>query len=547
MSDETSLEPTIKKRRRLGSVWFIPLIALTLAGWLVWKNYAAKGPLVTVTFDTAGGLSVGKTEVRCRSVKVGYVEGIKLSGDLQRVNISVRIDPESSGLLRKNSRFWVVRPRISAQSVTGVDTLISGAYIELDPGDGKKASRHYKGLEEPPITPSNVPGLRLHLYAQDAGSLNAGAPIYYHEYEVGRIERRTFDVKNKRVHFQIFIEEEFAPFVRGNTRFWNASGIKINAGADGFKVTSPSLRALLAGGVSFSIPENEKKEKPAQNGDHFKLHKDRSIASATFFDPDYKLLLFFDQSVRGLKVGAPVEFRGISFGRVSEISFKYSSPGDVRVPVLIEVDTYAMGKSFASEEIGDAFFSKALERGLHAKLSTASLLTGALFVEFQYDADHSHTEMKHVANYPVIPTVKSGLDLLETKVNNLLSKLEALPLEETITQFGTTADEASLTLKSARTTMKELDQTLADIHKILGTDDAKQLGKHLDEALVELRKSIQSLGPEGAVQGDLRRSLDEFRAAMRSIDKMSDTINEKPNSLLFGRDSSGNPIPKARK
>jgi len=547
MSEKNELEPEISQRRHISSVWLIPIVALLLASWLVWKNYASKGPLVRVTFETAEGISAGKTEVRCRSVKVGSVETVELGSDLNSVNVMLRIDESAKNLLLEDSRFWVVRPRISAQSVSGVDTLLSGAYIELEPGDSKKIGTRFKGLEEPPVTSSNVPGLRLTLYSKQMGSLTVGAPVYYHEYEVGRVERRTFDIKTEMVQFDIFIEEKYASLVTQNSRFWNASGIKVKAGANGFEVESPSLRALIAGGVSFDSPESEEKGSVAKTGKHYQLYKNKELALATHFEPDFKMLLFFDQSIRGLSMGAPVEFRGIPLGRVSKIALKYALKNDNRIPVLIEVDSRRMGHEFANEQEGLSLLENAVTQGLHAKLSTASLLTGALFVELEYSTETVGSKIVRMEGFPVIPTVNSGLGQLEAKVNDLLAKLNALPLEETLTKFGKTADEASLTLADSRTTMKELDKTLKDVHQMLNNDGARNLTKNLNQSLVELKKTIESVGPNGSVQGDLRRTLDELRAAIRSFDSLSKTINEQPNSMLFGRDSSGDPIPRARK
>ncbi len=544
-------KPKIAHRRRISSVWIIPIVALLLAGWLVWKNSIAKGPLVTITFETAEGLAAGKTEIRCRSVKIGEVETVNLNSELNGVEVSVRIEPDAVKLLHQDSQFWVVRPRITAQSVTGVDTLLSGAYIELDPGESKKISYSFKGLEVPPVTSSSVPGLRLTLQSKKAGSLTIGAPVYYLGYEVGRVERQTLNIEKNRIHFNIFIKKEYATLVSKNTHFWNSSGISINAGADGFKLQTSSLKALVAGGVSFGLLKGNTKGPLAHDGDTFELFEDKSAAEAATFTPDYQILLFFDQSVRGLQRGAPVEYRGIAFGRVSDIAFKYASPGDTRVPVLIEVDSKAMSKKFLSDKLDDELLEDLIRRGLQAKLSTASILTGALFVEFEHSKDPAillaNKKLKHVHNIPVVPTVSSGLAQLESKLDNFLNKLDNLKLNETLNKFGQTSDEATQMLADSRKTLELLDKTLKETHSLLANPETKNITKNINKTLTELQKSIESIGPNGTVQGDLRRTLDELRAAIRSFDALSKTINEKPNSLLFGRDSSSKAIPRARK
>lgn len=547
--DESIPEPraVVRHRRRWSSVWVVPFVALVLAGWLVWKHYHDKGPLAYVRFSTAESIEAGKTEVRCRSVRVGIVEKIELADDLQSVVAGVRIDPESEDLLRRGSRFWVVKPRVSASTISGLGTLITGAYIELEPGDGPPPVHHFDGLEEPPVTSANVPGLRLTLVADDAGSLTAGSPIYYRGFEVGRVERRTLDIDNRRIRFDVFIQEDYSALVREGTCFWNTSGIDVTAGADGFKLSTPSFQAMLSGGASFAVPKGGKAGGPANDGRVFSLYPDEDAARKSVFVPDRRCLLFFDQSVRGLTVGAPVEFRGLPLGRVTEISFEHSPAGDTRVPVAIEIDSDILTKAIENIENGKDILAECVRRGLRATLSTGSLLTGALYVDLDFAPDAPPAELTKSGEYDVIPTQSSGLAQLEDKVNAILAKLERLPLEETLDKFGNAADEIAITVKDIRGAIDEAEAALAEAKKLLARDETQNLTAELEATLKEVRGSVESLGPNGAMQGDLARTLDELRAALRAFKTLSDSIEEKPNSLLFGRDSSGNAEPKAKK
>lgn len=548
MSDPTEQpRATIRHRRRWSSVWVVPAVALVLAGWLVWKHYHDKGELAYVRFETADSIEAGKTEVRCRSVRVGFVEKIDLAEDLGSVVASVRIDPASEHLLRAGSRFWVVRPRVSASTISGLSTLITGAYIELEPGDLPEVAHHFEGLEQPPVTSASVPGLRLTLVAEDAGSLTAGSPIYYRGFEVGRVERRTLDVENRRIRFDAFIQDDYAELVRDGTCFWNTSGIDVIAGADGFKLSTPSFQAMLSGGAAFAVPKGGIAGGPIQNGAVFNLYADEDAARKSIFTPDHRCLVFFDQSVRGLAPGAPVEFRGIPLGRVVEISFTHSPVGDSRVPVLIEIDSSTLGS--AVEDIADPgnVLAESVRRGLRATLSTGSLITGALFVELDFAPKAAPAELTRLGDFDVIPTESSGLARLQDKVNAILTKLETLPLEETLTKFGNAADEITITVKDLRDTLDEAEGTLAEARKLLASDKTQNLTAELDATLKQVRSSVESLGPNGAVQGDLGRTLDELRSALRSFKVLSDSIEEKPNSLLFGREGSGDPKPRAKR
>jgi paraquat-inducible protein B len=392
-----------------------------------------------------------------------------------------------------------------------------------------------------------VPGLRLTLVAEDAGSLTTGSPIYHRGFEVGRVESRILDIAERRIRFDVFIEEDYAGLVREGTCFWNTSGIDVTAGADGFKLSTPSFQAMLSGGASFAVPKGGKAGPPIEDGAVFKLHPDEDSARESTFTPDHRILLFFDQSVRGLSPGAPVEFRGIPLGRVVEISFEHSPVGDSRVPVLIEIDKGTLGS--AVEDIKDQgqLLSESVRRGLRAKLSTGSLLTGALFIDLDFVPAASPAELGRLGDYDVIPTESSGLALLQDKVNVILAKLEALPLEGTLAKFGTAADEIAVTVKDVRGTLDEAEAMLAEARKLLASENTQGITAELEATLKEVRGSVASLGPDGAVQGDLSRTLDELRSALRSFKVLSDSIEEKPNSLLFGREGSGDPKPKARR
>ena len=440
-----------------------------------------------------------------------------------------------------------MRPRVSASTISGLSTLITGAYIELEPGDGPAPVNHFDGLEEPPVTSANVPGLRLTLVAEDAGSLTAGSPIYYRGFEVGRVERRTLDLENRRIRFDVFIDEDYASLVREGTCFWNTSGIDVTAGADGFKLSTPSFQAMVSGGASFAVPKGGTAGPLVTDGRVFNLFPDEDTARKSIFVPDHKCLLFFDQSVRGLTTGAPVEFRGIPLGRVVEISFRHSPPGDSRVPVVIEIDSDTLGKAVENIENPQEVLAECVRRGLRATLSTGSLLTGALYIDLDFAPDAAPAELTTFGEYEVIPTESSGFAQLQDKVNAILTKIEGLPLDETLHKFGNAADEIAITVKDVRGALDEAEAALAEARKLLSREETQNLTAELDATLKEVRSSVESLGPNGAVQGDLGRTLDELRAALRAFKTLSDSIEEKPNSLLFGRESSGNSEPKARK
>ena len=538
--------PEYRAAQRWNIVWVVPILALLIGGWMIYRNLSARGPVAQIVFDTADGLAAGKTEVKCRSVRVGFVKQVKLAGDLKSVLINVELDPDYESLLRRGTRFWVVRPRVSTTDVSGLGTLLKGEYIELDPGpqNGDRSS-NFVGLEKPPATNRDVPGRRLVLTAEQAGSLVAGSPIYYRGFEVGRIESRILDVEYKRVTYDAFIRQEYSSLVKENTRFWNTSGIDISAGSDGFKLRTPSFQAMFSGGATFDVPEGTTPGDSVADGKIFTLFEDEDAATGSTFNPTLKFVLLFDQSVRGLAKRAPVEFRGIPIGRVADISFDYlAAAEDSRIPVLVEIDPSLLRPDAAEKIVkpnGD-FLKDLVSRGLRASLKTGSFLTGSLFVDLDYYKDALPAEMGKVGEYPTLPTVSGGL----AQITAVLEKL-SLAADTAMKKIGTAADEASTTMADSRQTLKEIEQTAAALRKTLDSPEFTQIPADLRVTLAALEKSVNSVGPDGAIQGDLLRTLDELRASLRTMKSLMTTLDDKPNSLLFGRDSSGNPIPQAPK
>jgi paraquat-inducible protein B len=520
--------PVVTGARIWNLVWVVPLLALLLGAWLLFRNFASQGPVANVTFDTAEEIYAGRTEVRCRSVKVGMVTDVGLADDLNSVIVRVELEEDAAHLLRRGTRFWVVKPRVTGAGISGLTTLIQGAYVELDPGspDASRESE-FTGLETPPATSLSVPGRRVVLVTDEAGLLVEGSPIYFRGFEVGRIEARSLSADGISVSYNGFIRKEHAGLVNAHTRFWNTSGIDISAGAEGFKVRTPSLQSMLSGGVAFGTAPGVHAGDPVADGTVFRLYRDEDEAMGSSFNPTLKLLLLFNQSVRGLAKQSPVEFRGIPIGRVSEISLTLApSPGDPRIPVLVEIDPSlisadATAGTDPSQDI--SFLRKAVASGLRASLKTSSLITGALYVDFDYLDDAVPAELGSVGGYHSVPTVYSGFAQLEARLSALFDKLESV-------QFAQAVDEIAAAAAAART--------------MLDDPALRELPADLRRSIDALESSVTSLGPDGAVQGDLLRTLDELRATLRSLKSVATTIEEQPNSLIFGRDPVGSPEPK---
>ncbi len=540
--------PEVRRHRRISPVWIIPILAGLLGLWLVWQHYSSQGPLVEVRFETAEGIEAGKTGVQCRSVGVGVVESVQLSPDLKGVITHVRIQGDAAGLLREDTRFWVVRPRFGGSGISGLGTLVSGTFLELDPGVSERTARSFVGLENPPVTPQGVPGLHITLIADAAGSLGPGSSLLYKGIRVGRIESREFNPTERRVEFGAFIGGEFGALVTNRTRFWNVSGIELDVSSAGVKLSTGTLESLVSGGVAFDTPDLGARAEPALDGAIFPLYAGEDVTEEQTLNPRLTYLLLFKSSVRGLNKEAPVEFRGIRVGTVVDISFDYL-PDDAerRVPVLIKLDPSLIADLPAKDlSAGPALIAARVRDGLRATLRTGSLLTGQLFVDLDILPNEPPAEIAMTGGYRTIPTVSSGLGQLQDKLTALLDKLQALPIDQTVANANTALAGISDTAEEAKVAVAELKGAATSLDRLLASEKTQNLPDQLTASLASLEETLNGFNENSAVYRDLASTIQDLSSALRSIDAMASTIQRKPSSLLWGNPKGTVTAPKAK-
>ncbi|MCB1696213.1 MAG: intermembrane transport protein PqiB [Halioglobus sp.] len=543
MSD---LQPRISTGRRFNPVWVVPVVAIVVGLYMVIHTKLTEGPEITIQFNTAEGMEAGKTKIRYRDVDIGLVENVSLSDNMDKVLVTAKMDSDAADMLRDDTRFWVVRARVGAGAVSGLGTLLSGAYIQLDPGAGKSYRKaQFIGLEVPPLTPADAPGVRLTLYSERAGSLNAGDAILYNGYKVGRIEGVTFDTDKKEMRYDAFIDAPYNDLVTTNTRFWNVSGVSIDASAAGIRVTTGSMETILLGGVAFGnlpgMPPGDK----AVSGTVYKLNASYQALQEDPYRYGIYYVAEFEQSMRGLERGAPVEYRGIRIGRVERILIKElvtqrEAGAGKPIPVLLYLEPARFGLEDSEQSVDAMRQSIALgvTTGMRATLQTGSLLTGALYINIDWYKDAPAAKADEFDGYPVIPTIPSGLGRLEQQVGSLLDKLNALPLEPLVASAHTALSTLDGTLASLTTTLESLDN-------ILREEGSKALPGELNQTLVELRKALAGLSPDSAVGQSLGNSVFELNRTLRNLEELTRTLSEQPNSLVFPTTLPADPIPEA--
>jgi paraquat-inducible protein B len=516
-------EPEIVRRRRFPLVWLIPIAASLIGIALLVQSWRSAGPRVSIEFTNAQGLTAGKTHVSYKDVVVGTVSAVSLSKDLSGVVATVDFSRGARELLKEDTRFWIVRPQIGAAGISGIETLFSGAYIALDPGSTGSAQTHYKGIDDAPMVTRGAAGRRFLLKAADIGSLYVGAPVYFHHLKAGRLVSYEMG-SDKRLDVRIFVDAPYDQFVHPTTRFWNASGVDLSLTAAGLRVETQALTTIVAGGIAFDDPPAVEDTPAAAADSLFNLAGDRTTAMADPDGPPLRMRMRFNSPLRGLAIGAPVEFYGVSLGNVVKVAVDFDPPTQ-KFSLLVDVVTYphrlgSVLAKFPTHNEEDAkvatFIGSLVHDGLRAQARTGNLLTGQLYVALDFVKSPSAASFDASARPLVIPTAGGSVDKLQTDFGDFVAKLDRLPLDSIGKHLDQDVGELGDTLQLLNTkTLPGLSETLADSRKVLqGADGA--------------------LDPDAPLQMNLNDLLRELTESARSIRVLTDMLAAHPESLIRG-------------
>ncbi len=537
-------EAVISENNRFSLVWLVPIVALLIGGWLIWKSFNDKGPTIVISFTDAEGLEPGKTRVRYKDVEVGKVKRIELNHDLSRVEVTVELKKSIGTHLNDETRFWIVRPRINPKGISGLNTLISGIYIAMDPGKGDgSAMSHYMGLDEAVAVQSDADGKRYVLTADSLGSLDIGSGIYYRQIQVGEVTGYHLDSDGRSVVINIFITAPYDKLIRKNSRFWNASGFDLKLTADGVSARLESLASLLTGGIAVDTPLNLEAGAPTEGGERFALLPDReSIENKPWALTEY-YVLYFDSSIRGLAINAPVEFRGIKVGEVIDIDLQMDHRSlEVKIPVLIALhpDLITVTGEIGSTEL---VLETLVQRGLRAQLAPGNLLTGQLYVDLDFHDDVPTATIVQNGPFRAFPTVPGALDKITRNITDLLDKAGEIPFVEIASDLRDTIRELKQMLASgeSKQAMSDLRQLLANTNEISHklNRSVPELSQQVASTLQQLEKTLATadttLSEDSPLVYDIRRLIDQLSSAVNSFEALTDYLERHPNALLYGK------------
>ncbi len=523
-----------KSRLAVQLVWLIPFIAVMIGGWLVIKSILDSGPTIQITFETAEGLEPGKTKLKYKDVDIGLVKTVRLSPDTTHVVVTADMTKEVDPYLLDDARFWLVRARISGGTVSGLGTLLSGSYIGVDIGRVGQPRRDFVGLKQPPAFTADVPGRKFALHTDTLGSIDIGSPVFFRRLQAGQVTRYELDEDGKGVTIEVFIHSPYERFVTGNTRFWQASGLDVKLDSTGIRVDTQSIVSILIGGLAFETPLETAELPPAAANTRFNLFPTRNAA---FKNPETEVIKWefvFNESVRGLAVGAPLDFRGIEFGSVTAIRVEWSDTGRP-LNIVVEAEVYPARLRVHDEEepaaMDDdqrqAFVEGLVASGLRAQLRTGNLLTGQLYVAMDFFPNAPKLKWASSGAVLKMPTMPSSQNELQASIASIAAKLNAFPLEQIGADLRQTLHAATRMAETANNMMQRVDREI--------TPEAR-------EAIIEARQAIAAaqtvFKPDSPLAQDAHEAMREVQRAAAAFRSLADYLDRHPEALLRGKKSA---------
>ena len=519
--------------RRLSKIWFIPLLALGIGVWMIYHQWSNQGPLIRITFPTATGLEAGKTKIKTRNVDVGVVKKIELADDVQGVIVTARMNTNVEKQLHTDNQFWIVSPRVSLSGISGLGTLMSGPYINMAPGTAVETSTEFEALATPPVTPAGTPGLHITLNSNAEFAYKKGDAVIYKGLKVGEIEDTYFNLEQRVVYYNTFINAPYHKLITENTKFWDISGLTIELNASGLKFDTGSLESLLTNGVTFGVPEGILPGEQISERAFFDIHRSYEQAAEQRYKRSAEFVILVKDTVRGLHIGAPVEYRGLEVGKVLAINPPHLSPNSLidkrfDIPVIISIQPGRVLQTDNQEGV-DFVRQQTLQwvaEGLRATLKMGNFLTGALFVDLQHYDDVTAATAAHIGDYDVIPTVSNEFAQLSAKISAVLDNINQMQLKNLAQNTNQMLDDMSATAASLQQTSQKIDTLVSGVQ-------VENINNKLLNTLDNLNKLSLDFASGSESYQEINQTLRTLQQTLSDMQPLLLQLNSSPNSLIF--------------
>lgn len=532
-------------RRRWHSsqlIWLVPIVALVIGLSLAVQAYLQQGSTITISFKSGEGIEAGKTKIRYKNVQVGLVSAVTIAKDRSSVLVTAEMTRDADPFLKEDTRFWVVRPRLTGSSITGLGTLTGGSFIAMDAGSSSDSRASFVGLDIPPVVAMDVPGRQFVLHSYDVGSLSVGSPLFYRHLQVGQVLSTELDKDGETVILHVFVQEPYDRFVRANTLFWHASGIDLNLDADGMKINTESLLSIMLGGIAFQTPDDSEEGAQAEANRQFMLFatKDEAMKRLDSIVENYRLV--FRESVRGLAVGAPVDLRGVAMGEVTSITAELDAKSrNVAMAVNIRIYPERLkprSSSSAAKQVridSRTLLDSMVQHGFRAQLRSGSLVTGQIYVALDFFPEARRASINWNGTPPELPTMPGAMAQFQQSLMKIVAKLENVPFDQLAGDVRTSVQSLDGTLKSADRLLNNVDTALVpELRRML--ENSRTTLAAADKALAEMKQAMAS---DGQLQLELRDTMQEVGRAARSLKGLAEYLEQHPEALLWGKKEDG--------
>ena len=527
----------------LTSIWIVPFIALIIAGWLAYQYFADLGPEVRIVFPKNEGLIAGQSQVKFRNVPVGKVTKILITEDTKGVVVVVRMIKDAEPYMTERAKFWIVKPEVGLSGVSGLDTLISGTYIDVFSEKGGTYKKEHIGLTQPY---RNIRGGDyFHLSSLNGDNVVVGTPVYYKNLKVGQVEYLNLSLDNKSIDIIVFIDKKYVPYVHDDSKFWTQNIMSVDFSKGSLEVNIAPLHTMLQGGIVLSS-SGEDKNRPVSPKHVFPLYKNKTQADSkrivTDSIPMKKFMLHTQGSIANLKINSAVRYDGFDIGEVEEIELSYDKKTHQMLgKVLIELDTSLFKDPNDINSTGETNLYQAVEEGLRAKISPLDPITGMLFVDLTFAHNDGNASMKRDGKYALFPTTENADISVMHSLSGILEKINKLPLEELFASVQKVVEESEKPIANANVLLEDLQKTVTNLNTLTSKDSFKVLPDELNKAIKEITRTmkntqtvVKTYDSNSLVKEQLTQTLEILSKTSQEMQMFLRMLNRKPNSLIFG-------------